>query len=168
MRVMTLTLATAVLVLSSGLAQASEARETREQKKIDRLTERASRSLEAADRERSRAATLRHLSRAIQHLERARRIDETAGRSDLVRALNAKTRIHLDRRALPRAERYNRRALEVDRQDASALNLQRGIAFARGVDLDDQFRGSTAAQRLAERRAAEGPTYRPRGILRRR
>jgi hypothetical protein len=156
------------LITLVAIARPAVADESREQKRFRLLTERAERHLTLASSEDGPAATLRHLSRAVHLLERARKIDASTVRSPIVHALNETTRIHLDRRSIPRAERTNRRALAIDPRDAGALDLARDIARAKGVDLDDQFRGRVGASRLAERRSADGPAYRARGILRRR
>jgi hypothetical protein len=165
MRTSTIVIALTVLLAASAAARASTSRKER---LVKHHTERARTLMSAAARTDSSAASLRHLERATRHLERAYRFDRAAARSELTSALNGITRIHLDRRALKRAERFNARALEVHPGDGLARRLGAMIRIERGIDLENQFTGATSLRRLEERRAEQGLPYRPRGIGRRR
>lgn len=163
--------AIAVLTLTLILGTASmapAAEESRDARIVAVRTEKARKLMRAAAKTGRSAARLRHLEQATQHLERAYRLDREAAKSDLAVALNGITRIHLERRALKRAARFNARARKVDASNAAARRLAGAIRAASEVDLNDQFDGATALRRLAQRRAAQGMPYRPRGFGRRR
>lgn len=135
--------------------------------------------LAAARKETTVSRKLVLLDRALDTLHRARGLRRLQGEDEkhaaldlsleraLIKTLNAKTRVFLERGSLPRARRANRAALGYSIADTEALNLRNEIDEAAALDLFEKFEGEVGTERLRGNRDAAGAPVRDRGAARR-
>jgi hypothetical protein len=135
--------------------------------------------LSAAGDQRTRAASLNKLDSALYHLRGARtialrdrddRYDTLQALVDcqLVQALNAQAAIHYERGSNSLAMKRLKEAAAIAPDDPRTCNLTVAVLHKQNADPYASTQGTTAINRIRDRRAVSGPPLRERGIALRR
>ena len=133
----------------------------------------------AASKQTSPSRKLALADRALVNLRRARALQQLhlgaahkalrhATETGVIRALNLKTRVYLERGSLQHAKRLNDAALSFSTCNVEALKLRVDVQKALIVDIYEAIQGRRAIERLRARHEATGTPLRDRGLARRR
>lgn len=160
--VFTLALSSAVL---GGTVLADTAENDR--KLVTALVEKGQAKIDRIQKLKSNAERLQSLDSALYFLRRGRNITKSTASSSvsmlradvdasLVRALNAETEIYYARQSLSLAKKRNAEALDVDSDNARALELKEMIRTAENTFEFGPDQHSIAAQRVRDRINSRG------------